>query len=88
VTEKKHQKNNPHIGTGTTRIGFQIGESQNRFGVHSNLGTNIYILLTLTMRGLEEHVRVSLIFVIIVSFILLLSTVFTLANVYFISKNF
>jgi hypothetical protein len=34
----------PHIETGTPRIGFQIGESQNRFGVHSNLGTNIYPL--------------------------------------------
>ena len=48
VTEKKHQKSNPHIGTGTPRIGlgrdlsiFQIGESQKRYGVHSNLGTNI-----------------------------------------------
>ncbi len=48
VTENTHQKSNPHIGTGTPRIGlgrdlsiFQIGESQNRFGVHSNLGTNI-----------------------------------------------
>jgi hypothetical protein len=29
-------------GTGNPRIGFQIGESQNRFGVHSNLGTNIH----------------------------------------------
>ena len=48
VTEKKHQKSNPHIiGTGTPRIGlgrdlsiFQIGESQKGYGVHSNLGTN------------------------------------------------
>jgi hypothetical protein len=45
---KKHQQSNPHIGTGTPRIGlgrdlsiFQIGESQKRYGVHSNLGTNI-----------------------------------------------
>jgi hypothetical protein len=45
VTEKKHQKSNPHIGTGTPRIGLQIGESQNRFGVHSNFGTNISYLL-------------------------------------------
>ena len=27
---------------GTPRIDFEIGESQNRFGVHFNLGTNIY----------------------------------------------
>ena len=51
VTEKKDQKSNPHIGLGTPRIGlgrdsskFQIGESPNQFGVHSNLGTNKYIL--------------------------------------------
>ena len=42
VTEKKHKKSNPRIRTGTPRIDFQIGESQNRFGVHSNLGTHIY----------------------------------------------
>jgi hypothetical protein len=42
VTEKETPKKHPHIGTGTPRIGFQIGESQNWFGVHSNLGTNIY----------------------------------------------
>ena len=56
VTENKHQKSNPHIGTGTPRIGlgrdlsiFQIGESQNRFGVHSNLGTNIGASVTNNM---------------------------------------
>ena len=54
VTEKKHQKSNPHIGLGTPRIGlgrdlsiFQIGESPKRFGVHSILGTNRYIYLGL-----------------------------------------
>jgi hypothetical protein len=41
---------------------------------------------TLAARGLEEHVRVSLIFAIIVSFMLFI--VFTLAMMYFISKNF
>ena len=48
VSEKKQQKSNPHIGTGTPRISmgrdlsiFQIGESQKRYGVHSNLGTNM-----------------------------------------------
>jgi len=48
MTEKKHQKSNPHIGTGTPQISlgrdlsiFQIGESQKRYGVHSNLGTNV-----------------------------------------------
>jgi len=49
VTEKKHQKSNPRIGSGTPLIGLgrdlsknQIGESPKRFGVHSNLGTNNY----------------------------------------------
>ena len=37
---------------------------------------------TITARGLEEHVRVSLIFVIIISFMLF--TVFTLVSGYFI----
>jgi len=61
VTEKKHQKSKPHIGTGTPRIGlvrdlsiFQIGESQNRFGVHSYLGTNIS---TRTIRIIEEAIH-------------------------------
>jgi len=51
VTEKKHQKSNPHIGTGTPQIGlgrdlsiFQIGESQKRYGDDSILGTNMYII--------------------------------------------
>ena len=42
VTEKKHQKSNPHTNSGTPQIDFQIRESQNRYGVHSNLGTNAY----------------------------------------------
>ena len=40
--------------------------------------------LTLAARGLEEHMRVSLIFAIIVSF--LLFTVFTLANVLYFEE--
>ena len=44
------------------------------------------VVKTLAARGLEEHMRVSLIFAIIVSFMLF--TVFTLANVIYISKNF
>ena len=55
VTEKKHQRSNPHIGTGTPRIGlgrdlsiFQIGESHKRYGVHSNLGTNIHLHIILS----------------------------------------
>jgi hypothetical protein len=40
--------------------------------------------LTLAGRGLEEHMRVSLIFAIIVSFLLL--TVFTLANVLYFEE--
>jgi len=50
VTEENTKKSNPHFETWTPRIGlvrdlsiFQIRESQNRFGVHSNLGTNINI---------------------------------------------
>ena len=41
---------------------------------------------TLAARGLEEHVRVSLIFVIIVSFMLYLLCL--LSFMYFMSKNF
>ena len=32
----------PHIGMGRDMSIFQIGESPYRYGVHSNLGTNIY----------------------------------------------
>ena len=47
---------------------IQFGESPQRFGVHSNLGTNTYaqrnhiLRITLAARGLEEHVRITLIF--------------------------
>jgi hypothetical protein len=34
----------PQIGMGRDMSIFQIGESKNRFGVHSNLGTNICTL--------------------------------------------
>jgi hypothetical protein len=47
---KNHKKSNPHSDSGTPRIGlvrdmsiFQIGESQNRYGDHSNLGTNTHV---------------------------------------------
>jgi hypothetical protein len=43
-----------------------------------------WIFNTLAARGLEEHVRVSLIFAIIVSFMLF--TVFTLANVLYFKE--
>ena len=33
----------PHIGMGRDMSIFQIGESPYRYGVHSNLGTNMYI---------------------------------------------
>ena len=36
-----YQNGDPRIGMGTPRIDFQIGESQNHYGVHFNLGTNI-----------------------------------------------
>jgi hypothetical protein len=41
-------------------------------------------ILTLAARGLEEHARVSLIFAIIISFMLF--TVFTLANVLYFEE--
>ncbi len=60
MTKKKHQESNPHIGTGTPPIGFQIGESQNRFGVHSNLGTNRYVSFTHTFQYLGSLINYSL----------------------------
>ena len=56
VTEKHTKKTVPISERGLPKIGlgrdlsiFQIGESQNRFGVHSNLGTNVYSLRHRTM---------------------------------------
>jgi hypothetical protein len=53
VTEKKQKKSNPHTDMGTPHIGmgrdmsiFQIGESPYQYGVHSNLGTDIYSSLS------------------------------------------
>jgi len=44
-----YQNGDPRIGLGRDLSIFQIGESQNRFGVHSNLGTNINTCLYLAM---------------------------------------
>ena len=35
----------PHIGMGREMSIFQIGESPYQYGVHSNLGTNIYSMV-------------------------------------------
>jgi hypothetical protein len=37
----------PHIGMGRDMSIFQIGESPYQYGVHSNLGTNIYMYQTM-----------------------------------------
>jgi len=42
-TGTPYRNGDPHTDSGTTRIDFQMGESQNRYGVHYNLGTNKYI---------------------------------------------
>ncbi len=83
VTEKKHQKSNPHIGTGTPRIGlgrdlsiFQIEESPKWFGVHSNLGTNTYTTMG-TNYWSPAAVMVSATVARLVSFVeVLIATVF------------
>ena len=43
VTEKNTKKPIPISVWGLPQIDFKIGESQNLFGVHFNLGTNINI---------------------------------------------
>jgi hypothetical protein len=41
----------PHIGMGRDMSIFQIGESPYQYGVHSNLGTNIYTIGRYSLRG-------------------------------------
>ncbi len=64
MTEKSKKKGNPHTDMGTPHIGmgrdmsiFQIGESPYRYGVHSNLGTNISSISG-TSRTLAPYVAV------------------------------
>ena len=52
VTEKSKKRaipiliwGTPHIGMGRGMSIFQIGESPYQYGAHSNLGTDIYIVI-------------------------------------------
>jgi hypothetical protein len=46
----------PHIGMGRDMSIFQIGESPYRYGVHSNLGTNIYMNLLLPEEEVGKNI--------------------------------